>query len=426
MLVAQRSSTIMVSTIDLNAARKKLAQRSHEANEKAQRKIEKERILEERKKKREQAIEKELQDKRRAQAEAEAAREQERERLQEINNGVVYWGTLQAVPAPETIALDKGIKRAADKVLLPPSVGRSLLDQGASKNGAYFFDIDNGLGRHTCVGLLEFSSAEGFIALPSKVARCLWGPEADLDECVAGPLQVVYKRLPKGTKVVFQPRSATFQTTIGDSIRDVLEHCLSYHSCLTVGDWVTVEHMGTAYDLRVKELEPESSVSVIDTEMEAEVHPSVETEEKIFQEELKARRLLEERERERKQAQESLEKVQQEKVEYLLKHGESVTAKKSTLPEEPHEEEDDTIFVLFRFPNGEKHQRVFRRSDPVSLLFHFVDAMGANNLMPGTYRLVSQFPRHIIDDTTSKTRLLQDVECFSSGERFTVFLEPCK
>jgi hypothetical protein len=34
----------------------------------------------------------------------------------EANNGVLYRAELIAVPAPESIAADKGIKRAADKV----------------------------------------------------------------------------------------------------------------------------------------------------------------------------------------------------------------------------------------------------------------------------------------------------------------------
>ncbi len=44
---------------------------------------------------------------------------QERRRYEEeieANNGVFYRATLTAVPAPESIAADKGIRRAADKV----------------------------------------------------------------------------------------------------------------------------------------------------------------------------------------------------------------------------------------------------------------------------------------------------------------------
>lgn len=409
----------MVSSLELDAARKKLAQRSQEASEKARRKLEKERLLEERKKNRQAAIEKDIQERRQVLERREQAQAQERERMQEINHGVVYWGELQAVPAPENVASDKGIKRAADKALLPASVGRSLLEQQAFKNGAYFFEITNSLGRKTCAGLLEFSSAEGFIALPRKVGRCLMGPDGDVEDL--GLVQVVYRRLPKGTRVVFQPRSADFQSKIGDDIREVLESCLLQHSCLTIGDWVTVQHEGEEFQLQVKELEPEFSVSVIDTEMEAEVHPSVETEEKILQEELEARRLMEERERAKREEEELMARQHEEREEYLAKHAESVREKRESLPEEPSAGES-TIQILFRFPNGQKHTRLFRTSDPVSDLFHFVDAMGANSLMPGSYRLTSQFPRHVIE--SSMVQCLSDIDSLSSGGRCMLFLEP--
>lgn len=410
-----------MSSLELNTARKKLAQRSQEASEKARRKLEKERLLEERKKNREAAIEKDIQERRQLLERREQALAQEKERMQEMNHGVVYWGELQAVPAPESIASDKGIKRAADKALLPASVGRSLLEQQASRNGAYFFEITNSLGRKTCAGLLEFSSAEGFIALPPKVGRCLMGPDGDVDEL--GLVKVVYRRLPKGTRAVFQPRSAEFQSKIGDDIRDVLENCLLQHSCLTVGDWVTVKHEGEDFDLQVKELEPEFSVSVIDTEMEAEVHPSVETEEKILQEELEARRLMEEREKAKREEEEFLAKQHKERIEYMARHAESVREKKESLPDAPcHDSESNTILILFRFPNGEKHTRLFRSSDPISHVFHFVDAMGANSLMPGSYRLTSQFPRHVIE--SSSTQCLCDIDYFSAGGRCMLFLEP--
>ena len=48
-----------------------------------------------------------------------------------------------------------------------------------------------------CSGVLEFSAAEGFVALPRKVIRCLWGPNADEVSC-EGKLTVTYSRLPKG------------------------------------------------------------------------------------------------------------------------------------------------------------------------------------------------------------------------------------
>ena len=415
----------MVSKLELDAASKKLAQRSNEASEKAQRKLEKERLLAERKKKREEAVEREIQQRRLAQLLKEEAEAQELERLQEINNGVVYKGVLQAAPAPESIALNKGIKRAADKALLPASVGRMLLSQDASKNGAYYFEVENDLGRRTCVGLLDFCSAEGFIALPKKAARCLWGPDADTEECISGAVSVVYRKLPKGTKVVFQPRSADFQQLVGDDIREVLETCLLRHSCLTVGDWVTVVHGEHAFDLRVKELQPEPSVSVIDTEMEAEVHPSVETEERIFQEEMEARRLLEERERQRREEEEAAKIAEEQQQEQRERHAAMVREKLSSLPSDPVDDSSpEALRIMFRFPDGAKYTRTFLPCQSAGILFHFVDAMGAHGLDPGTYRLVSQYPRHVFEYQIQDSRRIEELPLYSPGSKVVLFLEP--
>lgn len=43
------------------------------------------------------------------------------------------------------------------------------------------------------------------------------------------------------------------------------------HCTLTVGDTLQVEHAGTQYTLRVNQLKPAPAVSVIDTDVEAEV-----------------------------------------------------------------------------------------------------------------------------------------------------------
>jgi hypothetical protein len=52
---------------------------------------------------------------------------------------------------------------------LPRSVGQLLMDQGASRNGAMMFEVKTPGGRVTHAGLLDFSSAEGFVAVPKKV-----------------------------------------------------------------------------------------------------------------------------------------------------------------------------------------------------------------------------------------------------------------
>ena len=60
---------------------------------------------------------------------------------------------------------------ACPQILLPPSAGASLMSQDAYKNGPMFFRLAAPGGRVTHAGLLEFSGAEGFVALPLKVRR---------------------------------------------------------------------------------------------------------------------------------------------------------------------------------------------------------------------------------------------------------------
>lgn len=52
-------------------------------------------------------------------------------------------------------AAARGIKRAADKLLLPASAGFSLLHQNASKNGTMLFEVAASNGGRTHAGVLE-------------------------------------------------------------------------------------------------------------------------------------------------------------------------------------------------------------------------------------------------------------------------------
>ena len=127
------------------------------------------------------------------------------------------------------------------QVLLPPSAGAELMRQDAPKNGAQLFELRTASGHVTHAGVLDFTAAEGSIAVPPHVLRNLaqgvnpaeglpspgdpfplaaavaakpgvslpWaaggGVEADPDRagCAAeagtsGRITVTYRRLPKG------------------------------------------------------------------------------------------------------------------------------------------------------------------------------------------------------------------------------------
>ena len=184
---------------------------------------------------------------------------QELDRLaaeRERNRGVVWRADLRPVALPRSVAESKGLRRADDKILLPPSAGRWLMDQCAMKNGAMFFEVAcPALGTRTHAGLLEFTAEEGTVGLPDAVCLALAGPDRRAEPLPA-QVGVRYTLLPRGTRVVLQPREARFQADVGDAVEELLEGTLKLRATLTEGDWVAAgEHL-----LQVKELHPESVV----------------------------------------------------------------------------------------------------------------------------------------------------------------------
>ncbi len=80
---------------------------------------------------------------------------QEEERIastREANRGIFFEARLQVAPLDESASAAKGIRRARDKVVLPPSVSRELLSQDAPRNGAMLFEISTPWGTRTHTG----------------------------------------------------------------------------------------------------------------------------------------------------------------------------------------------------------------------------------------------------------------------------------
>ncbi|PNH03896.1 Ubiquitin fusion degradation protein 1, partial [Tetrabaena socialis] len=325
----------MVSQFELNARANKLLADQKARTEREKQRLEKERVARERARAREQ--EREEQSRRRKEEErAEEERRAEADfQEREDNRGVFLRVELQALPMFEASA--KGVKRSKDKLILPPSVGASLMGQDASKNGAMLFQValpsaasaapsassaaagpagpslaqqqhprqpQAGSSGRTHAGVLEFSAPEGTVLLPRKVAQSLYG---SLDGAVHedgataaapqpsyGTVVVSYRRLEKGSYVRMQPMSHGFHEAMeageggeggdgGWGLREVLEAELAGHSTLSEGDWVTVSRAGREWPLRVQELRPAAAVSIIDCDLEADVVPSLEAEEYLRQ-----------------------------------------------------------------------------------------------------------------------------------------------
>ncbi|KAJ7519539.1 hypothetical protein O6H91_20G043400 [Diphasiastrum complanatum] len=68
-----------------------------------------------------------------------------------------------------------------------------------------------------------------------------------------------------------------------------------------------------------------------------------------------------------------------------------LSAKKARLPPEPAADDENSVTLLVRLPDGSRRGRRFQKSDKLQCLFDFIDVSGGVN--PGTYRLVRQYPR---------------------------------
>jgi ubiquitin fusion degradation protein 1 len=73
----------------------------------------------------------------------------------EENRGVALHLHLAAAPTDPASAAARGIKRTADKLVLPASAGASLLAQDASKNGTMLFEVAAANGARTHAAVLE-------------------------------------------------------------------------------------------------------------------------------------------------------------------------------------------------------------------------------------------------------------------------------
>jgi ubiquitin fusion degradation protein 1 len=363
--------------------------------------------------------------------------QQERVALLEKNRGITWSQLLAAVPRDETDAAQRGIRRAADKVVLPPSAQGDLLYQGAHLSGGpQHFQLSAPDGSAcTHAGVLSFTAAEGTIGLPPHIARCLGSRRRQAgggagaatsaaDEAgYEGPLHVRYVRLPKGTFCRLQPLKATFQRDVAD-IKEALEGLLATHSTLTVGDLLVLNTNAggeaVQHTLRVVELLPEDAVSVIETDLEVVLDVSEEAEAAAAARAraeaaaaaaaaaaahaaahaLEAQRA--------KQAASAAGASQRRAAAHALLEGHPAPAAGTS----------GAVTVAVRLPGGAA-QRMMRLWDaelaPLSALFAWVDTLpgvldGAVDGAAGDYRLVSAFPVRRVwgrpgddDDTSLRT-----------------------
>ncbi|KAI9082361.1 hypothetical protein K1719_035784 [Acacia pycnantha] len=254
---------------ELRRAKERLEREQKQWMEKARLKVEKEMKAQQEAKNQRDAIEAVRRTRR---IDAAKARQKAEEQMQEsllTGRGIVFYRLLEAVPCQGN----------GDKIKLPPSCFTELSDQGALDKGPMYFQllVVHGEGSSgtkptgeenrgtTHSGVLEFTAGEGSVGLPPHVWNNLFA-----DITPKSPLvEVRYVGLSKGTYAKLQPERAGFSDL--PNHKAILETSLRQHATLSQGDILTVNYGELAYKLRVLELKPSSSVSVLETDIEVDI-----------------------------------------------------------------------------------------------------------------------------------------------------------
>ncbi|PKA61487.1 hypothetical protein AXF42_Ash014404 [Apostasia shenzhenica] len=257
---------------ELRVAREKLEREQRERRERAKAKAERERKAKAEAARRREAVEAAQQARR---IEAENARLMEEQQMEEalvIGNGIVFSQVLEAIKC----------NGYGDKIKLPPSCFTELSDKGALDKGPMYFrlsridqaasvksdfSMEQEFGM-THSGVLEFTSREGFVELPPHV----WNNLFSHDVVDVPLIEVRYVSIPKGTYAKLKPEGIGFSDI--PNHKAVLETALRKHATLSQGEVILVSHGELGYKLRVLELKPASSVSVLETDIEVDIEVS--------------------------------------------------------------------------------------------------------------------------------------------------------
>jgi hypothetical protein len=293
--------------LDLERATRKFESEHERRRKEAREKLDREKLLLEEKRKKDEAIEVAV----RAMREERDRQRAERQRLEEElfakTGGVQFLKSFIWIPRKVRLDLSTGMFRndenetsmeidgrgermeedenddnqpGGDKICLPPS---SLDELTRDPNVQYplFFELTmkSNPSKITHAGVLEFIAEEGTVQIPKKAIRSL-----DLRNQMETEIQVRYVRLPKGSyaKLKVLPPSSSSSSSVPsssasplldiehqDELRSVLETVLrSEYATLTVGDVLPIS-LGNASSIEVEvlELQPEPAVNVLETEL---------------------------------------------------------------------------------------------------------------------------------------------------------------
>ncbi|EEF33059.1 uncharacterized protein LOC8276194 [Ricinus communis] len=253
---------------ELRRAREKLEKEQKDRKEKARLRLERERKAKDEAKKQREAIEAAQRSRRLDAIQAQIKADEQMQENLIAGRGIAFSCILEAVP----------FQGNGDKIKLPSSCFTELSDQGAFDKGPIYFQLSvihqegssemkttDSEQKITHSGVLEFTAEEGSVGLPPHVWNNLF-PSGPLEVPL---VEIRYRWLPKGTYAKLQPEVVGFSDL--PNHKAILETTLRQHATLSQGDVITVNHGILTYKLRVLELKPSSSVSVLETDIEVDI-----------------------------------------------------------------------------------------------------------------------------------------------------------
>ncbi|XP_037412899.1 uncharacterized protein LOC119276045 [Triticum dicoccoides] len=252
---------------ELRSAREKLEREQRERMQRAKAKADRERRAKAEAARRRDALEASNRGRRLDAARAQEEADQKMEEVMQLGKGISFSHMFEALR----------YDGPGDKIKLPPSSFKDLSDQGALDKGPMYFRLskvrdrvsgaspDQDAGESTCCGVLEFTAREGSAQLPPHVWNNLF--QSDIPDVPL--IEVLYASLPKGTYAKLKPEGVGFSDL--PNHRAVLETALRNHATLSENDVVMVNYGQLQYKLKVLELKPASSVSVLETDVEVDL-----------------------------------------------------------------------------------------------------------------------------------------------------------
>ncbi len=322
------------------------------------------------------------------------------------------------------VRLDKGTK-----VVLQPHTADFQKDAdeatgAAARVGAEVVEVDE--------AVVETLVSMGFDRNGSK--RAVMAVERDASTRSGSAAITPDEIVPRAVQWLMAPTRTTSELSepLAEGLQAVLERNLHNCTALTVGDIITVQHAGKQYELSVQHLEPDSKVSLVDTELELEIAPSREYEAAVAakaEEEARAaaeedaRRAAERAERAAAEAAAAAE--EQARVEAAGRRQARATdarARLECVPEPGADETHGVVSCAVRLPDGSRLTRRLRASDSTAVLFDLVDGVGCEDpLTAEPYQLTTRYPRVVVRDTRAQGNATSLEEVGLGGEKQAQF-----